>query len=732
MNMKNLFHHTYSEQIIAGILAAVILAFGFLCLVFADERAPQSTKASGKITAAYTEDQTLVISGEGVVTPADVQRYAAKAKMVVIQNGITAIADGTFSNFTAMESVRFAEDMKTLVSIGNAAFAKCTKLESLILPSSVRKLGASAFISCSSLRVADMSASMLTTVPEKAFQFCVKLVTVKFPDSVTEIGNYAFNYCVALNNVVLPAALSRIGEYAFSYTMSMYNCSFEKCARLKTIAPYAFFFNKIKILDLPKSLTEIGEYSFAWSVECREVKSLGSITVVPKCAFLRIYNVEQIAFPATLKSIGEEGFAMAMTVNNLHFPEGLTYIGKYAFADSYTIQHVIFPKSLKHIDDYAFRNGMGLQVMVIPGNTVIGEKALGYELVVSNKDNAHELVWAEMFDKHTANPRKSVYTWRPNPEPIDGTVIYGSASSNAAAYAKSHVGITYRPLEAVKVPVFKKYALANGVLTINGDVPDYPFAEATPWYANRHKITSIVIAGKTRSVGDFAFAYLNKVKSVEIKSHLEKIGQYAFSYVYETTALTIPDTVKKIGRFAFSNNPKLQSIKLASGLTEMSNGLLSGNIRITELSIPASVTVIEDLAISNLHSLKRMTIPEGVVKIGEKAFFYCHDLQEVIIASTVKSIGDYAFANCVNLENVTLKNAGTLIGTDAFAMAEEFWRYMCDVILYYDVNLNWERDKDEPRLTFKLHGFPGSTAEQYYKNFIARYGDKYFAFVPIN
>ena len=55
----------------------------------------------------------------------------------------------------------------------------------------------------------------VTSIGEKAFQYCSALTSVTIPTSVTSIGKYAFDGCSALTSVTIPEGVTSIGIYAF-------------------------------------------------------------------------------------------------------------------------------------------------------------------------------------------------------------------------------------------------------------------------------------------------------------------------------------------------------------------------------------------------------------------------------------------------------------------------------------------------------------------------------------
>ncbi|WP_010259284.1 InlB B-repeat-containing protein [Treponema primitia] len=95
------------------------------------------------------------------------------------------------------------------------------------------------------------------------------------------------------------------------------------------------------------------------------------------------------------------------------------------------------------------------------------------------------------------------------------------------------------------------HTLVGGVLTITGTgpMPDFAFASATPWYADRATITSIVVS-----------------------SGITRVGNVAFSDSAATT-VTLPDGLLTIGSGAFTNMSALEAIVIPASVTAIGGGL---------------------------------------------------------------------------------------------------------------------------------------------------------------
>lgn len=99
-------------------------------------------------------------------------------------------------------------------SIREAAFANCSRLQSLIIPQSVASIGAYAFYGCTGLTSLILSAD-LARIGDSAFYDCNHLSALVIPDGVLSIGGSAFGKCTGLSILEIPASVSTIGPIAF-------------------------------------------------------------------------------------------------------------------------------------------------------------------------------------------------------------------------------------------------------------------------------------------------------------------------------------------------------------------------------------------------------------------------------------------------------------------------------------------------------------------------------------
>ncbi|MDO4742972.1 MAG: leucine-rich repeat domain-containing protein [bacterium] len=174
---------------------------------------------------------------------------------IVIPSTVKKINDYAFQ-YAGIRTITIPD---SVISIGKGAFKGCAYLNGVKIPNSVQILGAGVFSECSSLSDVTLSNS-LTEISNDLFYECVALDSISIPSNVTRIGNYAFSAC-SLKTVSIPDVVTEIGDHAFAFCEQLESVQFSES--LVKVSEFAFHFCKsLKSVKLPDSAKTIEQYAF--------------------------------------------------------------------------------------------------------------------------------------------------------------------------------------------------------------------------------------------------------------------------------------------------------------------------------------------------------------------------------------------------------------------------------------------------------------------------------------
>ena len=204
---------------------------------------------------------------------------------ITIPASVTTIGNDAFSGCTGLETVTFAAGSK-LTAIGEYAFSGCTGLTSITILASVTTIGDFAFYYCTGLEsiavesgntVYHSEGNCLIHTESKTLIRGCKNSVIPADNSVTTIGDRAFDYCTGLTSITIPASVTAIGDRAFYCCTGLTSVIFAAGSKLTTIGDYAFGYCwGLTSIIIPANVTTIGEYAFAGCTELTTIQYRGT------------------------------------------------------------------------------------------------------------------------------------------------------------------------------------------------------------------------------------------------------------------------------------------------------------------------------------------------------------------------------------------------------------------------------------------------------------------------
>ena len=551
----------------------------------------QNSGTAGPLTWTYDPaTTTLTISGTGnmpeyqyglALAPWDA--FKESMTRVVIEEGVTSISAAAFGWSNHASSV-----------------SKTMSLASVVIPSSVTKIGSLAFFGCRNLTSVSIPAGV-TEIGDGAFSDCNSLQSVIIPAGVTKIERFTFFRCRDLHSVTLPTGVMEIGENAFG-----------ECRSLTSVV-------------IPSTVTRIGDVAFAID------ESLSSITVAPGNS--NYVSVDGVLFDRAMTTLIQYPCNRPGTTYTI--PNGVSTITKSAFAYAKNLTLIDIPSSVTRIEENAIEAIPSLKELKVAWNTPLS--------IARNVFGVHGLAFSRIkldVPKGTENTYRNANVWKefsisnptPTPDPDAFRWDYNAATRTLTISGK-------------------------------GDMPEYQYEYAlAPWDAYKETMTRVVIEEGITSISTAAFGWSNHASSVSkkmsltsvvIPSTVKKIGSLAFFGCGQLTSVSIPAGVTKIGDGAFSYCSSLQSVVIPAGVTEIERYTFSECRSLQSVSLPAGITTIGESAFSRCHKLTSVSIPGNVREIGSNAFENC-GLETLSIPQRVTTILDQAFTGCNKLKTVTV------------------------------------------------------------------------------
>lgn len=291
-------------------------------------------------TFAFTDCEGLTsIDISKNVTNIDDYAFAGckNLKSISFPTNITRIGYLAFSDCRSLSSISFPSN---LIKIEPYAFEYCNNLSSIIIPSSVTEIGYNAFPFLKNIKTAgpigsgcDYEFGWTDSIPKNAFSGCYNLISVIIPSSVTKIGDYAFSGCNELNSIHLPSGVKDIGKGAFQACWKLTSVTIPSgVTRIKDGLFHAC--SGLKSIMIPSTVTEIGDYAFS---DCKVLASIdipSNVTSIGREAFSWCSGLNSIKIPSGVKSIGDSAFFVCYYITKIIICAPVPPVcGEYVFDD---------------------------------------------------------------------------------------------------------------------------------------------------------------------------------------------------------------------------------------------------------------------------------------------------------------------------------------------------------------------------------------------------------------
>lgn len=245
-----------------------------------------------------------------------------------IPNTVTSIGEGAFASCLELTTVSFSQN---LTSMGDAVFDNCPALTVLSLPASLTEISDRTFVGIpANLQISvDPRNPALTTdqagvLYNKTFTWLIHAPTVSIgaqytiPSTVTKIGVTAFRECKSLRRITIPERVTEVGDAAFSYCTNLQSVSLPK--QLTVVGASVFLgCSNLTSVTVPGSIKSIGKWVFADCTALDNVVIDEGMKCIEICMFARCTNLHNIFIPASVNRIASSAFFECNNLKNIYY-----------------------------------------------------------------------------------------------------------------------------------------------------------------------------------------------------------------------------------------------------------------------------------------------------------------------------------------------------------------------------------------------------------------------------
>ena len=651
---------------------------------------------SSTLDTIYVDGEPLVnlVVPEGVTElPAKIFKNYKKLESATISGSVKSIGDSAFEGCTNLKTITMAYGIE---SIGQKCFENCRTLEAVNIDSiatlvniKFKDMSSNPVTLAKNLYVGgEIAADIVvpegvTVINNYAFAGCNTFKTLVLPSSLKKIGV----------NIFTDESLEKV--YVPSIDMWLGLELEDKTSNPMAYAEELYVNNELfEELRMPEGITVVKKYAF---YGC---DSLRRIIITEDPIALRAYAFAECSdFGIYVNSVsdwlnvtfGENNISNAYC-NPLYYGANLYVNGEIA-------TEIVIPESCKFIPSYAFVNCKSITKITIPATTSMGHLPFSNnnlkEIVVGSLTEKLEPTAVVGFDEISSSTVEKItfgYGVKKigdkafnNCSELKEVIFYpGIMSIGKNAFSKTGITSVSIPSSVTSVGDYafsKCDSLETVILGDNDEKVFYKTAIGNYVFSECDKLESVIFNSGVCRVGKRSFFKSDNIKDVyinDLKAYFAigfdfndmqcKTGSNPVSYAENVYVegeiaknIVIPEGVYRICEFAFDNCKTLESV-----------------------TFPSTLEYIYDRAFQGCSNLKNVELPESLIYVGDGAFMGCSSFTEISIGGNIVSVGFDVFSGCNNIKLVYMYPE--LIQIGAYAFGEN---HNIELVLYSGTEEAW-------------------------------------------
>ncbi|KAI5548472.1 regulation of response to stimulus [Trichomonas vaginalis G3] len=575
------------------------------------------------------------------------------------------------------------------------------RISHLKTSTSLSEIGEYSFVNCTSLSVADLSESKLTSLPIYAFYGCSSLANLKLPPTIDTFGDY----CFAHTNIILfngNIRFKSVGKYTFSYMKQLKSIDFSQSAidslpegifkhtdqlkfvflpkTITRIENFAFSHSGILSIEFPENISYIGELAFYSASNINNI-NLSNLTIkeIYKQTFSKCTELRQLSLPSTLVSIHEEAFSETSIVN-LILPESVSTIGirsfyscpnlltvdlshskiesihDETFKSCEKLTNVSFTENLKEINNSAFAKTSVISIVLPSTVTNINDGVFfGCQSLLSADISQTKI---SILPKHFFRKCIKLSTIS-----LPKTITKLDDFCFAFCQSLSDLNLQDIPITSVEESAFLQ--CLNLKLILFGKTLEIISSSCFMGCEQLQQVN--LYSTKLSTIGSLAFSKCSSLSDIKLPETVNFINDSAFELT-SLTEINLPKNVQKMGIGVFQNCAKLTSVDMSScvSLLHIDNYSFSSNALLTNIKLPPNLKSIGVGTFSDC-SFTSIEFPNSLEIIHSRAFSSTKISSLDLYKTNLHSLGNGTFMKCPSLSKVSLPNKLTVINESCFS-----------------------------------------------------------------
>ena len=696
---------------------------------------PSDITVVGEFQFTFTAQFTSINITNNITT---IERYAFSycrgVVTLTIGEGVTSIATYAFYYMDKLVTVNFNSIQVANFSSANNVFGyagiSATGIDLNVGPK-VKLIPNCFFDPTGSatgspyLKRLNLATGAIATIGDYAFAYCDDLWIMKFPASVTTIGNAAFHNNTALVEILYGGTIAQRNAISVGTSNSCYTNAYFYYEIAKMTFSYSS--STYRLTDVEANFYEFLDIPYHYH---NDTNGWANVTHINDSACQSLPNVVRATLPKTLTNIGKSIFDSCDKLETIYYHKTAANFNGITVS---TTNAKMFATTLLCNDNFTYDSTNGVYIFAKDD----------YDTTITKYGNssslkfAHNMVFIPWTWNDNTNGWKNITKVANNAFKDNTSIVKVQTMDNIveigvnAFYGCSAIRTFVLSGNIAKIGADAFYYVCCKNIYFHAHIDKWWFVElvtakSNPMYSSNYetmwwslnggsyvKETDITSPTGLDTVYAWQFWDFDQLVSVTITDEVTSIGEKAFFHCTGLTTLVIGDGVTTIGISAFQACPALTTVTIGAAVVDVANDVFLGDeaittifyhnninewwhiafadidsnpmyataetaimkslnasneyIKVVALTSPSDITEVGVWQFYNFDQFTSVTITANVTNINTKAFYACDGIVTLTLNAGVTVIDTYAFYHCDKINAITIPNTVTNVNQEAFA-----------------------------------------------------------------